>query len=60
MSSFVLALLSFGAGGVGALGGLGGAVLLVPTLVVAGMEPAQAAPLGLLTAAASEAVEILK
>jgi uncharacterized membrane protein YfcA len=46
-------VLSFGAAGIGALGGLGGAVLLVPALVVAGMEPAQAAPLGLLTVAAS-------
>lgn len=53
MSSLILALLSFGAAGVGALGGLGGAVLLVPALVVAGMEPSEAAPLGLLTVAAS-------
>lgn len=53
MSSPVLALLSFCAAGIGALGGLGGALLLVPALVVAGMEPAQAAPLGLLTVAAS-------
>lgn len=53
MSSLVLAALSFAAAGIGALGGLGGAVLLVPALVVAGMEPATAAPLGLLTVAAS-------
>lgn len=52
MSSLVLAALSFAAAGIGALGGLGGAVLFVPVLVVAGMEPAQAAPLGLLTVAA--------
>jgi uncharacterized protein len=36
----------------GALGGLGGAVLLVPVLVVGGVAPADAAPLGLLTVAA--------
>lgn len=53
MTSPVLAALSFVAAGVGALGGLGGAVLLVPALVVAGMEPTTAAPLGLLTVAAS-------
>lgn len=53
MSSLVLAVLSFVAAGTGALGGLGGAVLLVPALVVAGMEPVSAAPLGLLTVAAS-------
>ncbi len=52
MSSMILALLSFGTAGIGALGGLGGAVLLVPALVVAGMEPSEAAPLGLLTVAA--------
>ena len=53
MSSLVLALLSFAAAAVGALGGLGGAVLLVPALVVGGLEPGQAAPLGLLTVAAA-------
>jgi uncharacterized membrane protein YfcA len=53
MSTFVVGLLSFAAAGVGALGGLGGAVLLVPALVVAGMAPSAAAPLGLLTVAAS-------
>lgn len=53
MTNLVLAALSFVAAGVGALGGLGGAVLLVPALVVAGMEPTTAAPLGLLTVAAS-------
>lgn len=52
MSALLLALLSFGAAGIGALGGLGGAVLLVPALVVAGLSPTEAAPLGLLTVAA--------
>jgi uncharacterized membrane protein YfcA len=47
-----LALLGLGVAGVGALGGLGGAVLLVPVLVLLGVEPVQAAPLGLLTVAA--------
>jgi hypothetical protein len=37
---------------IGAVGGLGGAVLLVPFLVVAGVPPAQAAPLGLVSVAA--------
>lgn len=53
MNSLALAALSFGAAGIGALGGLGGAVLLVPVLVFSGMEPSQAAPLGMLTVAAS-------
>ncbi|HEX6256198.1 MAG TPA: TSUP family transporter [Euzebyales bacterium] len=52
MTTLIIGLLSFTAAGVGALGGLGGAVLLVPALVVAGMEPSAAAPLGLLTVAA--------
>jgi uncharacterized protein len=38
---------------VGALGGLGGAVLLVPLLVVLGLSPVDAAPLGLLSVAAA-------
>jgi uncharacterized membrane protein YfcA len=37
---------------VGALGGLGGAVFLVPALVLLGVEPQLAAPLGLLSVAA--------
>lgn len=41
------------AAGVGTLGGIGGAVLLVPALVLAGLEPTVAAPLGLVTVAAS-------
>lgn len=48
----LLALLGALAATVGALGGLGGAVLLVPVLVVAGLEPAEAAPLGMLSVAA--------
>jgi len=36
----------------GSLGGLGGAVLLVPVLVIAGVEPRLAAPLGLISVAA--------
>lgn len=47
-----LVALSFVAAGLGALGGLGGAVLLVPVLVLLGVEPALAAPLGLLSAGA--------
>jgi uncharacterized membrane protein YfcA len=41
------------AAGIGTLGGIGGAVLLVPALVLSGLEPAIAAPLGLVTVAAS-------
>lgn len=37
---------------VGALGGLGGAILLVPALVLTGMSPRLAAPLGLTSVAA--------
>ena len=37
---------------VGAVGGIGGAVLLVPVLVLLGVDPAEAAPLGLLSVAA--------
>lgn len=45
----VLALV---AAALGTLGGLGGAILLVPVLVLTGMSPSDAAPLGLLTVAA--------
>jgi hypothetical protein len=48
----VVAGLAFLTAGAGALGGLGGAVILVPALVVLGVEPAVAAPLGLLSVAA--------
>ncbi len=47
------AILAFGAAVVGSLGGLGGAILLVPLLVVTGMSPTEAAPLGLVMVAAS-------
>lgn len=45
-------LFAMAAAGLGALGGLGGAMLLVPALVLTGMPPAEAAPLGLLSVAA--------
>jgi uncharacterized protein len=50
----VAALMALGAAtaGVGAVGGIGGAVLLVPLLVLLGADPADAAPLGLLSVAA--------
>lgn len=44
--------LAFAAAGVGALGGLGGAVLLVPALVLTGVDATAAAPLGLICVAA--------
>ncbi len=47
-----LVLLSSGASTVGTLGGLGGSVFLVTALVLMGSEPASAAPLGILVAAA--------
>jgi uncharacterized protein len=50
--TFELTLLGAGAAGIGALGGLGGAVLLVPALVLLGVPPLEAAPLGVLTVAA--------
>lgn len=37
---------------IGTVGGIGGAVLLVPVLVIGGLEPAAATPLGLLAVAA--------
>lgn len=46
----VLALL---AAGIGTLGGLGGAILLVPALIVVGVDASEAAPLGLITVAAA-------
>ena len=45
-------LLALAAATLGTLGGLGGAILLVPVLVLTGMSPSDAAPLGLLTVAA--------
>ena len=48
----VLAVLGFCTAALGTVGGIGGAVVLVPVLVLCGIEPQQAAPLGLLTVAA--------
>jgi uncharacterized membrane protein YfcA len=48
----VVAALAFVTSAAGALGGLGGAVILVPVLVLLGVDPAEAAPLGLLSVAA--------
>jgi len=47
-----LGLLGAGTAAVGAIGGVGGAILLVPGLVLLGVEPLVAAPLGLLLVAA--------
>jgi hypothetical protein len=47
-----LIVLSVVAAALGALGGLGGATILVPVLVLVGVDPIEAAPLGLLTVAA--------
>jgi uncharacterized protein len=47
-----LLLLGVGSAAMGALGGLGGATLLVPALLLLGMDPLEAAPLGLLSVAA--------
>ena len=48
-----IAIYGFGAGAIGTLGGLGGAVLLVPLLVLVGVDPTAAAPVGLLTVIAA-------
>ena len=45
-------VLAFVTAAIGALGGLGGAILLVPLLVLTGMSPRVAAPLGLVSVAA--------
>lgn len=54
MTLSVLALVLLGAAAAlaGSLGGIGGATLLVPVLLMLGVEPLQAAPLGLLVVAA--------
>lgn len=52
MNPLLLGLLALLTSGIGALGGLGGAVLLVPLMVVLGLSPAEAAPIGLLSVGA--------
>jgi uncharacterized membrane protein YfcA len=52
MSPLALLLLGVAASLLGSLGGIGGATLLVPVLLLAGVEPLAAAPLGLLVVAA--------
>ncbi|MCD9624363.1 sulfite exporter TauE/SafE family protein [Rhabdothermincola salaria] len=52
MHPVALAVAALATASLGALGGLGGAVLLVPILVVAGVDPWLAAPLGLVSVAA--------
>ena len=52
MSLPVLALLGLLAALAGSLGGIGGATLLVPALLVGGMEPTVAAPIGLMVVGA--------
>lgn len=52
MNPVELALAALATATLGALGGLGGAVLLVPFIVIAGVEPRLAAPLGLVSVAA--------
>lgn len=52
LEPWALGLLAALAAGVGSLGGIGGAVILVPVLVLLGLDPLEAAPLGLLAVAA--------
>ena len=52
MSPIALVALGLGTALVGSVGGIGGATLLVPLLLALGLEPLQAAPLGLLAVAA--------
>lgn len=51
LAPLALAALALLTAGVGAMGGIGGALLLVPVLVLLGVDPIVAAPLGLLTVA---------
>ena len=51
LAPLALAGLALVTAAIGAMGGIGGAVLLVPVLVLLGVEPEVAAPLGLLTVA---------
>ena len=53
MNPVALALAAMLTAALGSLGGLGGAVLLVPILVISGVEARVAAPLGLVLVAAS-------
>lgn len=48
----LLVVLGAACAAIGAFGGIGGATLLVPVLVLFGMDPLAAAPLGMLTVAA--------
>jgi uncharacterized membrane protein YfcA len=52
LAPLALAALALVTASIGAMGGIGGAVLLVPVLVLLGVDPLVAAPLGLLTVAA--------
>lgn len=53
MEPLPLAALALLTAGVGAVGGLGGALFLVPAMVLLGVPPTDAAPLGLLVVGAS-------
>ena len=52
-ATWILLLLGFGTAFAGSLGGLGGAILLVPVLTLAGVDPRIAAPLGMLSVGAA-------
>lgn len=52
-ATWLLALFAAGTSFLGALAGIGGATLLVPVLLLAGMNVLEAAPLGLLSVAAT-------
>lgn len=52
MHPVALAFAAFLTAAIGTLGGIGGAILLVPVLVLSGMEAKYAAPLGLVSVAA--------
>jgi len=53
LSPVVLAVLAGGVAAVATVGGVGGALLLVPLLVLGGVEPRAAVPLGLLSVTAA-------
>lgn len=52
VTALLLVLAAFATTAAGTVGGIGGAVLLVPLLLLSGLEPAEAAPLGLMAVAA--------
>lgn len=53
LSTWVLVVMGLGTAFAGTVGGIGGATLLIPLLLLAGLDPLEAAPLGLISVAAT-------